>query len=154
MPAPDPDSLSRLVLLIFRTNQALSSDGDALTAPWHLTGAKWKVLGAIALSGRALSAASIGRAMGLSRQAVLKQINLLQDQGMLARHDDPNDARAPLFALTRRGQSAYTAVGAAWRGRAAALTEGLATGSIDGACHLLETLLARLDAAPPAGVEG
>ena len=65
---PDLDSLSRLSLLVFRAQRALNLEGDQITATWGLTSAKWKVLGAVDLASKPLSAAAIGRAMGLTRQ--------------------------------------------------------------------------------------
>jgi DNA-binding MarR family transcriptional regulator len=142
------DPLTRLVLLLFRAQQCISADGDRLASRWHLSSAKWKVLGAIALSDQALSAAAIGRNMGLSRQAALKQIDLLIAQGLLRRRPDPADARAPLHELTAKGRSRYQAVTAAWLKRSQSLSMGLDPAEFDRARELLAQLVARIEAEP------
>lgn len=144
------DPLSKIALLVFRLQQTLSADGDRLTKKWALTSAKWKVLGAIALSPQPLSAAAIGRAMGLSRQAVIKQVHLLLAQGLLVHQTDPNDARAPLHDLTLLGRETYAAISDAWRQRADALSAGIAAADIDTACAVLEALRGALDSTRPA----
>ena len=138
------DSLSRLTLLVFRSEQCLSADGDKITARWGLTSAQWKVMGALALADVPLSAAAIGRAMGLSRQAAIKQIHLLVGRGMVEARPDPADARAPVHNLTPTGCKAYEAVMAAWRERAAFLMEGSDAHDFETACAVLEHLIERL----------
>jgi len=148
MTSSEIDPLSRLALLVFRAQQALSLDGDRITARWGLTSAKWKVLGAVALAGRDLSAAAIGRAMGMTRQAAIKQIHLLLEQGMLRQRSDPQDARAPLHALTARGKAAYAAISQAWTERGQALTTGLRQTDLERTCQVLAQLLAQLEQVP------
>lgn len=142
------DPLTRLVLTLFRANQAVTADGDQLAAEFLLTSAQWKVLGAIALSGQALSAAQVGRAMGLSRQAALKQIDLLLATRLIASRANPSDARAPLHELTAKGSARYESVLALWSTRAAQLSEGLDPKEIEKARLLLETLISRVESLP------
>lgn len=137
--------LSRLTLAVFRAQQALSTEGDRLTAKRKLTSAKWKVLGALFLAGEPLSAAAIGRAMGLSRQAAIKQVRLLLDQGLLQQQADPRDARAPVHRLTSKGQTAYAAISADWAKRIETLAAGITERELDGATAVLDALLARLE---------
>jgi DNA-binding MarR family transcriptional regulator len=143
---PDLDPLSRLSLLIFRAQRALSLEGDQLTAPWGLTSAKWKVLGAVDLAGKPLSAAAIGRAMGLTRQAALKQTDQLFAMGLLTQQVNPNDSRAAVYRLTPAGQSAYDAITAAWRTRGDTLVADVTPSALEGACHVLTDLLAQMEA--------
>lgn len=143
------DPLTRLTLLLFRVNQWLLAEGDRLAGDFGLTSAKWKVLGAIALQGEPMSAAAIGRTMGLSRQAALRQIDLLLEQNFLKRLTDPADARAPLHALTRHGQAAYEAVTMRWQARSADLADGLDARAIAAASALMEELARRLEETPP-----
>ncbi len=139
------DPLSRLSLLVFRAQRALNLEGDQLTAAGGLTSAKWKVLGAVDLSGQPMSAAAIGRAMGLTRQAALKQTDQLLAMGLLAQTVNPNDARAPVYSLSPAGQVAYDHVSAAWRERSAALCSGIAPDALDAASQVLTTLLAQME---------
>ncbi len=141
----DLDPLSRLSLLVFRAQRALNLEGDQLTAARGLTSAKWKVLGAVDLSKQPMSAAAIGRAMGLTRQAALKQTDQLLAMGLLAQQVNPNDARAPVYSLSPAGQLAYDRISAAWRERSASLCSGIAPDALDAASQVLTTLLGQMD---------
>lgn len=136
---------SRLVLNVFRAQQAISLDGDRLAAADGLTSAQWKVLGAIVLAEQPPSAAAIGRAMGLSRQAVQKQIYRLLENGLIDSAVNFQDARAPVFVVTNKGENAYASVSERWQARAAVLFAGIDAADLDRASVLLETLLGRLD---------
>ena len=117
------DALTRAGLAVFRAHQALVADGDRLAAAWRLNSAKWRTLGAIALAASAPTAPQIGRAMGLSRQGAQKQLDLLMQVGLVSRLANDSDARAPLYRLTRKGQTVYGQIIAAWRTRSAQLSE-------------------------------
>src|SRR5688572_2409478 len=92
------DAITGLVLAVFRAHQALVNEGDRRVADLGLNSARWKVLGAIELAERPLTAAEIGRRMGLSRQGAQKQLDALAEEGLLVRQDNPAHRRAPLFA--------------------------------------------------------
>lgn len=139
------DPLSRLSLLVFRAQRALNLEGDQLSAADGLTSAKWKVLGAVDLSVQPMSAAAIGRAMGLTRQAALKQTDQLKAMGLLVQQVNPSDARAPVYSLSPRGQLAYDRLSAAWREHSAALCHGITPDALDAASQVLTTLLAQMD---------
>jgi DNA-binding MarR family transcriptional regulator len=144
------DPLTRLALLVFRAQLAISADGDRLAVRWRLTSAKWKVLGALALADQPLSAAQIGRRMGLSRQAALKQIDLLVAQRMLRRRTDPLDARAPVHELSAQGRGAYDALTRAWMQRSAELSAPFARDEIEQAANVLARLVDRVEIDPRA----
>ncbi len=139
------DPMSRLSLLVFRAQRALNLEGDQLSAPWGLTSAKWKVLGAVDLAGTPLSSAAIGRAMGLTRQAALKQTDQLLAMGLLTQQIDPNDARAPVYSLSPAGRRAYDGISTEWQKRGAALTSEIAPTALEDACQVLVTLLTRME---------
>ena len=147
----DLDPMSRLSLLVFQAQRALNLEGDQLTAAWGLTSAKWKVLGAVDLASAPLSAASIGRSMGLTRQAALKQTDQLLAMGLLIQQANPNDTRAPVYSLSADGQLAYDAISAAWRKRGAILVNGISPSALEGAIQVLTTMLAQIESsAQPA----
>lgn len=92
--------VTELILEIFRLNGQLLEAGDRLSGPLGLTSARWQVLGAIETEGRPITAAQIGRRMGLSRQAVQRIVNDLDSLGFVSLEDNPDHKRARLVALT------------------------------------------------------
>lgn len=139
------DPMSRLSLLVFQAQRALNLEGDHLSVPWGLTSAKWKVLGAVHLAGNPLSSAAIGRAMGLTRQAALKQTDQLLAMGLLTQQINPKDARAPVYSLSPAGQLAYDGISTEWQKRGASLASDIAPSAIEDACKVLVTLLAQME---------
>jgi DNA-binding MarR family transcriptional regulator len=139
------DPISRLALHVFRAQQSLSSVGDDLTAQWGMTSAKWKVLGAVALTDSPPTASGIGRVMGLTRQAATKQIGLLAEHGLLIPHDNPLDARAAVYTLSPEGTAVYGAISAAWAQRVAVLRESIGDIEISSALNVLEQLVLELE---------
>jgi len=143
------DPISRLALQVFRAQQSLSSAGDALAAQWGMTSAKWKVLGAVDLSESPPSAAAIGRIMGLTRQAATKQVHLLVAQGLLTQRDDPLDARAPVYVLSRKGKSTYEGISAKWAERVEGLSASMDLSAVDTARQALADLVEQLEPSMP-----
>lgn len=152
-PAASLTPLSRLTLLVFRAQQAITRDGDRLAAPWGVTAAQWKALGAVSLAEGSATAAAVGRRMGMSRQAAAKQTRILAERGLLERRENPADARAPVYSLTPLGRATLEEIGAAWARRGKTLAKGLDDAGLDGACGVLEGLLDRLEGppGPPTG---
>ena len=142
------DPLSRLALQVFRAQQSLSTAGDDLAAQWGMTSAKWKVLGAVDLSAKPPSASGMGRIMGLTRQATIKQVRLLVEQGLLLEQDDPLDARASVFSLSPQGKTVYDAISAKWAEHVKTLLAALDVAELDAARHLLEALVFQLEKFP------
>jgi DNA-binding MarR family transcriptional regulator len=132
-----------LVLAIFRAHQALVGEGDRQVAGLGLTSARWKVLGAIALAGEPLSAAEIGRRMGLSRQAAQKQLDGLLADELVDRRDDVSDRRATLHELTRAGEVAFTKADEVWTSWSKELGRGVPKKTWDDAASLVDLLAAR-----------
>lgn len=96
-----------IMLETFRLNGTLLAQGDMLVADLGLTSARWQVLGAIALEGRPITVAQIGRRMGLTRQSVQRVVTDLAAAGFLAFADNPDHKRAKLVGLTDKGEAAY-----------------------------------------------
>ena len=139
------DPISRLALHVFRAQQSLSSVGDELTAPWGMTSAKWKVLGAVELTEPPPTASGIGRIMGLTRQAATKQIGLLVNQGLLIPHDNPLDARAAVYTLSAKGKAVYEAISDAWALRVKVLRASIEDSEIESVLTVLERLVTQLE---------
>ena len=96
-----------LVLSIFRLNGLLISEGDAMTEKLGLTHARWKVIGAIALSSSGLTVPGIARVLGQSRQAVQRITDVMVEDELLAYVPNPKHKRSLLVTLTDKGIDTY-----------------------------------------------
>lgn len=96
-----------LVLSIFRLNGQLIAEGDAMTEQLGLTHARWKVIGAIALSSAGLTVPGIARVLGQSRQAVQRITDVMVEDGLLAYTNNPKHKRSVLVTLTDQGKDVY-----------------------------------------------
>lgn len=146
----DPHRLRRawsgLVIEVFRLNGDLIDAGDALVQDLALTSARWQVLGAIALSPVPLPVAHIARNMGLARQSVQRVVDEMRDDGLVRTEPNPHHRRAPLVAMTPRGEAAYDQAMARKDLWADVLTEGMSVEAIEAAGTVLRTLQQRIDA--------
>ncbi len=140
----DAQSVTELVLTVFRLNGALLQWGDALVAPLGLTSARWQMLGAVALGGKSLTAPQIAQAMGVTRQGAQKQLNLLVEQGLLALHPNPAHSRSPLYALTPQGVQVYGQADALWLQQASAMGARITVAQARAAQSALEAMLSHL----------
>lgn len=148
-PKPEAAVLTEVMLAVFRVNGRLLEKGDQLVAPINLTSARWQVLGAVALAGHSLSAPQIAEAMGVTRQGVQKQLNILEEAGFFERSPNPRHQRSPLYALTDLGNRTFAkamALEATW---ANSLVVGLSLKDIKNALHTLNLIYERLNLAIP-----
>jgi DNA-binding MarR family transcriptional regulator len=97
-----------LVLTLFRLNGLLIAEGDAMTKELGLTHARWKVIGAIALSSAGLTVPGIARVLGQSRQAVQRITDVMVADGILDYTDNPKHKRSALVTLSEKGQDTYS----------------------------------------------
>jgi DNA-binding MarR family transcriptional regulator len=138
-------AITDLVLETFRLNGRLLAAGDALVGDLGLTSARWQVLGAMALSAVPLSVAQIARNMGLTRQAVQRLANEMQDDGLVRFASNPHHQRAKLVLLTTAGKTAFAAVMKRQRAWATDLGKGLNAKQIETAAAMLRSVRRRLD---------
>ncbi len=96
-----------LVLSIFRLNGLLVAQGDDMTEGLGLTHARWKVIGAIALSNNGLTVPGIARVLGQSRQAVQRITDVMIEDGLLEYHENPKHKRSVLVLLSDQGKEIY-----------------------------------------------
>lgn len=96
-----------IILDIFRLNGQLILEGDRLSKEFGLSSARWKVLGAIALSQGSITVPQIARNMGQSRQAVQRLANEMEGDSLLIFQNNPHHKRAKLLVLTTKGKDAY-----------------------------------------------
>ncbi|MDH7801198.1 MULTISPECIES: MarR family winged helix-turn-helix transcriptional regulator [unclassified Rhizobium] len=144
-------TLSTLAVAIFRTNGALIAAGDALSAPFGLSSARWQVLGAVALAGQPLTVAQIARNMGQTRQGVQRLIDEMERQGIVGFENNPHHKRAKLVHLTEKGENAYAATMRQWDELASRLATEMQAGQLNVAIDCLNQLFAGLDTDPPPG---
>jgi DNA-binding MarR family transcriptional regulator len=124
-----PQALTQLALAVFRANGALLARGDVLVEGAGLTSARWQVLGALALAGRKLTVPEIARSMGLTRQGIQKQVNLLIGDGLVSTRANPTHQRSQLVGLTVAGRAAYSRAEQRWAIEAARRQRPLAGGA-------------------------
>lgn len=113
--------LTELVDEVVRLSGAFLAEGDAITAPFGLTAARWLVLGALA--DESVSVSELARRRGLTRQSVRESAARLERDGLVIRMVDPDDARAPRLALTPLAREALEHIEparAAWAERVSA----------------------------------
>lgn len=108
MPTPRGESLSQLVWDILQAAGRLTEFGNALTAPFGLTAARWQVMGVI--TQRAATIAEIGRRLSQTRQGVQRLGDELACDGLAAYSPNPRHARAKLLAPTPLGAEVYRKV--------------------------------------------
>lgn len=134
------DKLTTITLSVFRLNGQFVEWGNHFSQPHGLTTARWQVLGAIALAPQPPNIPQIAAAMGVTRQGVLKQINLLVDEGLVQALPNPAHKRSPLYALTPTGQTTYDALADCWNTQAQKMAAGFTAADLDTALRVLSVL--------------
>ena len=138
-------AVTGLILEIFRLNGRLLEAGDHLVAPIGLTSARWQVLGAIDAAQTPQPVAHLARDMGLSRQAVQRLANEMEEAGIIQFTPNPHHERAKLVLMTSRGESLFKAAMRVQRLWAKSLSEGLDGERMNRAADLLRSLRAKLE---------
>ena len=139
------EAFSELTLAVYRLHSALLTRGDAVVASLGLTSARWQVLGAIAGASEAPSVPAVAGAMGLSRQAVQKQVDLLLEDGLIAARANPAHGRSPLYQLTGAGRAALARADQRWSSEAAHLSDAISSPALRASARLLDELAERLE---------
>lgn len=145
----EAQTLTDIMLAIFKINGRLLAGGDKLSAPLGLTSARWQALGAIALANGARTVPQIADEMGMTRQGAQKQVNLLEADGLVAATDNPRHKRSPLYRLTPIGQSIFNSINILHTGWANALAVGLDGAKLKTALDCLIALDERLGTVDP-----
>ena len=138
------ETLTEIILTVFRLNSQLLEQGDQLVNPLGLTSARWQVLGAIAMAGEPQTAPQIALAMGVTRQGVQKQLNLAVTELLIESHPNPRHQRSPLYLLSAEGQAGYDAAMSLQRVWAKSLGQGLTQSELQSAQQVLVALEHRL----------
>lgn len=103
------DILTDLILAVFKLNGDLIETGNELVKELGLTTAWWQVMGALSRSHTPIPVSHIARNMGLSRQSVQRNVDLLAEIGMVRFTPNPHHQRAKLVVLTSQGVAACNA---------------------------------------------
>ena len=133
-------AVSQLVLGIFRLNGQIAAWGDRFAAASQLTTARWQVLGAIATSEVPPTSPRIAERMGITRQAVQNQLNLLLAEHLIDARDNTANKRSPYYNLTTRGQALLDDISARWRAQASVWAQDYPPEALTAALTVLETL--------------
>lgn len=137
------ESLSRLVVQVFRLDGALTAAGDALARPAGQTSARWRVLAAV--EREPMTVAQIARAWSLARQSVQRIADALARDGLVAYDDNPSHRRAKLVRLTSRGREVLARIQHAQRVWANELGERVGAESLNTTNDILGRLLDALE---------
>lgn len=143
------EKLTAIALSVFRLNGQLIEWGNHFSQPHGLTSARWQVLGAIAMAPQPPSIPQIAAAMGVTRQGVLKQINLLVDEHLVQPLPNPTHKRSPLYALTKKGQVTYDTLVDRWNKHVRKMASGFTATDLDAAIRVL-TVMSQAHAAKPS----
>jgi DNA-binding MarR family transcriptional regulator len=138
-------TITELILETFRLNGRLLAAGDALVRDLGLTSARWQVLGAVAMSPVPLPVSHIARNMGMTRQAVRRLVNEMEDDGLVRFGPNPHHQRAKLVLLTPRGKAAYEGAMERQGPWASNIADGLSIKQVEAATALLRTIRQRLE---------
>jgi DNA-binding MarR family transcriptional regulator len=139
------EAFTGLVLALFRAHGSVLASGERLVAPLGLTSSRWQVLGALALADKPLTVPSIASAMGLTRQGVQRQVDLMVGSGLVELRDNPTHQRSPLVALTASGARLFAQASRLQLRWARAMAAGLEVRELEMASDVLERIRARLD---------
>jgi len=124
-------SFQRLVGEVFRLNGELLGTAEQLARDLDITPARWQTIAVI--REQPMTAAQIGRQLGLTRQAVQQTLRKLKEQGLVELLPNPDHQRAWLVGLSPAGRRAMNTL----RERQALLTArftrelGLSVAEID-----------------------
>jgi DNA-binding MarR family transcriptional regulator len=139
---PAEEAFTRLVLLVFRLNGLLLTEGDRLSAPAGQTSARWQVMGVIDHEPATVS--QVARVMGLRRQSVQRTADRLVADGAAEYLDNPADRRAQLLALTPAGRRALRQIERAQFDWARNHGEAIGRKPLESAARTLEEIIAQL----------
>lgn len=134
-----------LVLSLFRLNGLLIAEGDAMTEKLGLTHARWKVIGAIALSSSGLTVPGIARVLGQSRQAVQRITDVMVEDGLLTYVPNPKHKRSMLVTLSEDGKHVYNMLREVQDPWAIEITEDIPIEELESGLRLVRRLIKKFN---------
>lgn len=142
---PAGETLTDLILTLFRVSNLAHALGDRMSAPLGLTSARWQVLGAIDYAKRPQPVAWLARDLGANRQNIQRIVNDLVRDGVLALEPNPHHKRAQLVVMTEKGRQAYQSALAAYDPVVNILAEELSPDDLKVAQGVLSALRTKLE---------
>ena len=79
----------------------------ALARDTNLSYAQWRVLVRLGLMAKGATVRDLAALAWVDRAEVSRALGALEKLGMVARHDNPADGRAPIMSLTAQGERTY-----------------------------------------------
>lgn len=139
--------LSDAALTVFRLNGQFLSLAEDLARPAGLTAARWQVLGAVLTE--PLPVAGIARVMGITRQSVQRNADLLVADGLAEYAPNPAHRRAKLLRPTEAGLAAVRRIDPAHATAARALAGEVGHDELARTVQALVRLSAAMDVVAP-----
>jgi DNA-binding MarR family transcriptional regulator len=146
----EQELLSGAAVGTFRLNGQFLAVAEDLARPAGLTAAWWQVLGAVL--GGPLTVAGVARAMGITRQSVLRTANLLVDRGLAEYVPNPAHRTAKLLRPTAAGRAAVERIDPGHADLAHRLTDLLGIDAFRAAVDAIARLSDALDAGAMATI--
>ena len=134
-----------LVLSLFRLNGLLIAEGDNMTRSLDLTSARWRVLGAVALSSSGLTVPGIARVLGQSRQAVQRITDVMASDGLVEYSPNTKHKKSVLVNLTDEGKSAYILLREVQDPWALATTDDISQEDLETSLLVIRRLIQKFD---------
>ena len=132
---------TQTVLELFRLNGLLVAEGDQITKEHGLSSARWKILGALALSPHPMTVPQIANKMGQTRQSVQRLADAMHKDGFLDYQENPYHKRAKLVVLSNKGKNSYELLERKqipWANRSSA---SISTGDLDVTLSVLRKMI-------------
>jgi len=134
-----------LVLSLFRLNGLMIAEGDRMTRNLGLTSARWRVIGAVALSRSGLTVPGIARVLGQSRQAVQRITDAMVTDGLLIYVPNPKHKKSRLVHLTEEGKRCYNKLREVQDPWALTATDDIALDDLEASLYVVRRLIKRFD---------
>lgn len=116
-----------------------------MTEKLGLTHARWKVIGAIALSNSGLTVPGIARVLGQSRQAVQRITDVMVQDGILEYTANPKHKRSALVTLSDKGKDVYNMLREVQDPWAIENTEDVPVEELESALRLVHRLIKKFN---------
>ena len=135
----DARSFRRFTRAVFAAHAAVLKHGDTMNARFEQSAARWRVLIRIELGD--ISASSIARITGYSRQSVHRLLTELQAEGLVQTAPDSADQRRLRPQLTREGREVLRGMEVSFNVWASELVVSLRASRLDRSSAFLEEVV-------------